>query len=69
VLDHRWITASVLDQIQAIWWFGRLIGNTDMHLGNLAFVPGLNVAPVYDMLPAMYAPFAQVDRALRSIVG
>lgn len=40
--------------------FGRLIGNTDMHLGNVSlFAQGekiLGLAPVYDMLPMLYAP-------------
>ena len=40
--------------------FGRLIGNTDMHFGNLSFFfspgRGLRLAPLYDMLPMMYAP-------------
>lgn len=42
-----------------LWWFGRLIGNTDMHFGNLSFYPEdgrLRLAPVYDMLPMAYAP-------------
>lgn len=30
--------------------------NNDMHEGNLAFRPGLSLAPVYDMLPMAYAP-------------
>lgn len=40
--------------------FGRLIGNSDRHHGNISFfcrgeqITGL--APVYDMLPMMYAP-------------
>ena len=40
--------------------FGQLIGNTDMHFGNLSFYltfgKQLSLAPVYDMLPMMYAP-------------
>lgn len=40
--------------------FGLLIGNTDMHPGNLSFfVRGTRVtglAPAYDMAPALYAP-------------
>lgn len=40
--------------------FGGLIGNTDMHFGNLAFFLGdtlpLRVAPTYDMLPMLWAP-------------
>ena len=44
--------------IQHLWWFGRLIANTDMHTGNLSFVPSgqLALAPTYDMLPMLYAP-------------
>jgi HipA-like C-terminal domain len=48
--------------VQHLWWFGRLIANTDMHTGNLSFrpllsvVPLLALAPTYDMLPMHYAP-------------
>ncbi|MCA0325441.1 MAG: type II toxin-antitoxin system HipA family toxin YjjJ [Proteobacteria bacterium] len=44
-----------------LWWFGRLIGNSDMHLGNLSLRPrgGLfSLAPAYDMLPMRHAPLA-----------
>lgn len=53
-----WISADTERQIRLVWTYGRLIGNTDMHKGNLSFVPGLPMAmaPVYDMLPMMYAP-------------
>lgn len=47
---------SETDTVTLIWWFGKLIGNTDMHEGNLAFRPGLALAPAYDMLPMAYAP-------------
>ncbi|MDP2809129.1 MAG: type II toxin-antitoxin system HipA family toxin YjjJ [Rhodocyclaceae bacterium] len=50
------LAAEDVARISLIWWFGKLIGNTDMHEGNLAFRPGLTLAPVYDMLPMMYAP-------------
>ncbi|MGJ7507319.1 type II toxin-antitoxin system HipA family toxin YjjJ [Variovorax sp. GT1P44] len=45
-------------RIQRLWWFGRLIANTDMHLGNLSFRPQreLALAPIYDMVPMLYAP-------------
>lgn len=40
--------------------FGQLIGNTDMHFGNLSFFfdtgGPLALTPVYDMLPMLYAP-------------
>ena len=48
--------------VDHLWWFGRLIANTDMHTGNLSFrplpspVPRLTLAPTYDMLPMLYAP-------------
>lgn len=52
-----------------MWWFGRLIGNTDMHTGNLSFVPQgklLALAPAYDMLPMMYAPLAGGEVPVRA---
>ena len=54
--DRGWLSDEGVEQVARIWWFGRLIGNNDMHEGNLAFRPGLAVAPIYDMLPMMYAP-------------
>jgi len=45
----------------ALWWaFGTLIGNTDMHGGNLSFLsdqgPPCEIAPAYDMSPMGCAP-------------
>jgi hypothetical protein len=55
---HRggWLSGEDAERIARVWWFGRLIANTDMHEGNLAFRPGLELAPIYDMLPMAYAP-------------
>lgn len=43
-----------------LWAFGILIGNTDMHHGNLSFINSngrpYNLAPSYDMLPMGFAP-------------
>jgi hypothetical protein len=50
------LPAADATAIVRIHWFGRLIANTDMHDGNLAFRPALMLAPVYDMLPMLYAP-------------
>jgi hypothetical protein len=40
--------------------FGTLIANTDLHFGNLSFFDDysghFNLAPVYDMLPMLFAP-------------
>jgi hypothetical protein len=52
------------DLERMIWLdtFGQLIGNTDRHFGNLSFFTdsspslGLRLAPVYDMLPMLFAP-------------
>ncbi|WP_369930918.1 HipA domain-containing protein [Xanthomonas sp. NCPPB 2632] len=57
-----WIDESALDQVRQRWWFGRMIGNTDMHFGNLSFflddsLP-LTLTPSYDMLPMLYRPAA-----------
>lgn len=54
-----WLGAEDLARIDRLWWFGRLIANTDMHTGNLSFRPldgRLALAPAYDMLPMLYAP-------------
>lgn len=43
-----------------LWAFGTLIGNTDMHHGNLSFISShgrpYDLAPAYDMLPMGFAP-------------
>lgn len=57
---------SVAQKVPLLWWFGRLIANTDMHLGNLSFelntsnaeLRQFTLAPAYDMVPMMYAPLA-----------
>lgn len=51
-----WLSADAVERIALAWWFGKLIANSDMHEGNLAFRPGLILAPIYDMLPMHYAP-------------
>lgn len=60
---HRqgFVDATCAQRMVTLWWFGTLIGNTDMHLGNLSFFPQegrLLLAPAYDMLPMAYAPMA-----------
>jgi hypothetical protein len=61
--DRR-LGADDRDRVRFADLFGRLIGNTDRHLGNLSFYcsdpsaygAGLRLAPIYDMLPMMFAP-------------
>ena len=54
-----WLTPADTTRLRLMVAFGRLIKNTDMHKGNVSFVPAggsFSLAPVYDMLPMAYAP-------------
>jgi DNA-binding transcriptional ArsR family regulator len=57
--DRR-IDDATVEQVRLLFTFGALIGNTDRHFGNLAFFDRYDgkfrLAPVYDMLPMLYAP-------------
>jgi hypothetical protein len=57
------ICDAAVAEIHRLQAFGELIGNSDMHAGNLAFYLGeslpLQVTPAYDMLPMLWAPGAQ----------
>ncbi|MCX7058212.1 MAG: type II toxin-antitoxin system HipA family toxin YjjJ, partial [Proteobacteria bacterium] len=48
------------ERIRLLDAFGALIGNTDRHFGNLSlfddYANALRLAPVYDMLPMVFAP-------------
>ncbi|RQP25778.1 type II toxin-antitoxin system HipA family toxin YjjJ [Piscinibacter terrae] len=66
--DRHLLPASDAQAIERLWWFGRLIANSDMHTGNLSFVPQqgrLSLAPCYDMLPMAYAPLPGGEVPLR----
>ena len=57
------IDAEAVATVRRMHAFGELIGNTDMHAGNLSFwlddtLP-FRVAPTYDMLPMLWAPVLQ----------
>lgn len=59
LVAQDWLAPEDAQRIAHLWWFGRLIANTDMHLGNLALRPvqgRLTLAPAYDMLPMLHAP-------------
>jgi hypothetical protein len=55
-----WLSAATVQRMAQLRAFGRLIGNTDMHQGNIGFhlldIGALPLAPVYDMLPMSLAP-------------
>ncbi len=63
--QQKRLSAQDLLTVQVVYEFGRLIGNTDMHFGNLSLYvddihqidnPHFTLAPIYDMLPMVYRP-------------
>ena len=56
----RLIDAPTLELIRLAFTFGGLIANTDRHFGNLGMLDRYDgqfrLAPVYDMLPMLFAP-------------
>ena len=59
LVGQRVVSPEDAASIGRLWWFGRLIANGDMHLGNCAFRVAdgrLTPAPAYDMVPMDYAP-------------
>lgn len=55
-----WLDADDACRLRLFAWYGTLIGNSDMHLGNAALQlrdrRPLPLAPVYDMLPMRFRP-------------
>lgn len=55
-----WVTPETAIRMAELHAFGRLIGNTDMHQGNIGFHLAdrgpLPLSPAYDMLPMSLAP-------------
>jgi hypothetical protein len=56
------ITEQARADATLLYAFGTLIGNTDMHAGNLSFVSDQGrpyaLSPAYDMLPMAFSPTA-----------
>lgn len=67
LLHANYISEETAQQTKLLVHFGRMIGNTDMHDGNLAFLPDMRLAPAYDMLPMMYAPQRGVELVERKL--
>jgi hypothetical protein len=68
LLERELIDRDTSQAATRLWHFGQLIGNTDMHDGNLSFKPRISaatapliLAPAYDMLPMIYAPQRGVE--------
>jgi hypothetical protein len=62
LVAQKRLSQADLARVVTLVQFGRLIGNTDMHFGNLSFFvddvakPYFQLAPVYDMLPMKWRP-------------
>lgn len=60
LLREGWIDADSARRLRLLGWFGALIANSDMHLGNAALILSdarpLALAPAYDMLPMHFRP-------------
>ncbi|MBK7396231.1 MAG: HipA domain-containing protein [Myxococcales bacterium] len=60
LVGQQRLSREGLDGVRLLHLFGGLIGNTDMHLGNIAFFTDdyatFRLAPAYDMLPMALRP-------------
>ena len=67
-----WISHDDAQALRQIGWFGTLIGNSDMHLGNISLIltdaRPLALAPVYDMLPMQFRPVASGEIVPRRLL-
>jgi hypothetical protein len=70
LVAQKRIAADALATTQTLYAFGQLIGNTDMHFGNLGVIVDspnaiskgrMTLAPCYDMLPMRFAPGPHSD--------
>jgi len=70
--DDGWISAADADKLAVLGWFGELIGNTDMHLGNAALRLDQRrpfaLLPAYDMTPMRFRPGAGGEVVAREYV-
>lgn len=67
------ISTQDLEKIRLLECFGRLIANSDRHAGNLSFFwspeePVASLAPVYDMLPMLFAPTSRGEDSGKNFV-
>lgn len=60
LVEQGQVEARALEGAALLWAFGTLIGNSDMHYGNLSFLVDSGrpyvLAPAYDMSPMAFAP-------------
>lgn len=72
LLADGWLSQGDANRLALLWWFGTLIGNTDMHYGNISLFLDesypLELAPTYDMVPMRYRPDLEGSFAADPIV-
>lgn len=59
LLEKNLVSSEDVFYAESLWWFGRLINNSDMHLGNLSLSIDddiFKLLPVYDMCSMGFAP-------------
>ncbi len=59
LLEKKLVSGAHVFDAESLWCFGRLINNTDMHLGNLSLaIEGsvFRILPIYDMCSMGFAP-------------
>lgn len=60
LLAQKRMSAEDYERVELLYAFGLMIGNTDMHNGNLSFYfedfQVISLAPIYDMLPMAFMP-------------
>lgn len=65
------VSAADLETVRRLSAFGEMIGNSDMHFGNLAFFfddgPHFRLTPTYDMLPMLWMPTVQGELISRPL--
>ena len=61
--SEGWLSEDQSERLTLLWWFGTLIGNSDMHYGNISLflnaTSPLELAPTYDMTAMRYRPNAE----------
>lgn len=71
LLRDGWLDADGADALAVRGWFGSLIGNSDMHLGNASLIltdtRPLALAPSYDMLPMALRPASSGELVPREL--
>ena len=67
--EQKLVEPNSARQAALLWAFGTLIGNDDMHNGNLSFIAEVGqpyrMAPAYDMNPMAFAPGRRPLRSLK----